>query len=538
MVVRSLFLLCVFCLAGCASSGGGGKAAKSKVPPKKDATYFYLLSENDIRRNDIKAAFRHLDEAIAREPRSPHLRYKRATLHIIGGDLQKAEADLKEALVADPKDGLSWMLLGKIQQAQNRRDEAIASYQKAAQILPDSDEAFILLMEACLAVQDFVRAEGLVRSWQRANPESPTPLFYDAWLAENYSKNLSRAAENYRKILELDPDNIRAMGFLGEIYLKTGNQKGVLEVFRQMEALAPDDMPLQLKIALTYYEHKQFDKAIEKFRQVLKITPESDRVRYYLGVIYENLKRDSEAVGEFEQIPPKSNFYKDAALHRAYIRQRAGDADGAIRLLEEAIRIKPEVSLFYEYLAEIHQEQKNGDLAEQSLRRGLAKSPEKETLYYQLGLIQDQKKDQDGAVRSMREVLKLNPKNANALNYIGYVYADRGEQLDEALNLLNQAIQIKPGDGYITDSLGWAHFKKGDVEKALVLIERAHTMVPDEPTVLEHLGDIHLSLKQPKSRDRARRYFQQALAQLNKKKKTDDVERDKQRIQNKMRGLP
>jgi Flp pilus assembly protein TadD len=87
--------------------------------------------------------------------------------------------------------------------------------------------------------------------------------------------------------------------------------------------------------------------------------------------------------------------------------------------------------------------------------------------------------------------LEIKPDNAQALNYIGYTYADRGINLDEAEALIKQALQLKADDGYITDSLGWVYFKKGDFEKAVAELEKAQHLAPDDPVIAEHLGDAY-----------------------------------------------
>ena len=113
----------------------------------------------------------------------------------------------------------------------------------------------------------------------------------------------------------------------------------------------------------------------------------------------------------------------------------------------------------------------------------------------------------------MKALIKLNPEHANALNYLGYTYADLGINLDEAERLIKEALKYKPDDGYITDSLGWVYFKKGLFNEALNLLKKAVELVPDDPIMLEHLGDTYL-----KTNDRvnALKFYKRSLK--NKKK--------------------
>jgi len=103
----------------------------------------------------------------------------------------------------------------------------------------------------------------------------------------------------------------------------------------------------------------------------------------------------------------------------------------------------------------------------------------------------DKKGDLTRSVESMRLVISLEPENAEALNYLGYTYADKGIHLDEAEGLIRKALLIRPEDGYIVDSLGWVYFKQGRYEEALRELERAESLIPDDPVILEHLGDVY-----------------------------------------------
>jgi Tfp pilus assembly protein PilF len=98
----------------------------------------------------------------------------------------------------------------------------------------------------------------------------------------------------------------------------------------------------------------------------------------------------------------------------------------------------------------------------------------------------------------METVLDIDPQNADALNFIGYSYADRGIHLDRAEQMIIQALKIKPDNGYILDSLGWVHFKKNQYDSALKHLQRARQLLPDDANIMEHLGDVYLKIGQDK----------------------------------------
>ena len=96
----------------------------------------------------------------------------------------------------------------------------------------------------------------------------------------------------------------------------------------------------------------------------------------------------------------------------------------------------------------------------------------------------------------MREAIKTDNKHANAYNYLGYLFADKGINLDEAVELVKKALEIEPENGFFLDSLGWAYFKKGEIKLAREKILEAIKFSPNDPTIREHMGDIYIKLNQ------------------------------------------
>ena len=98
----------------------------------------------------------------------------------------------------------------------------------------------------------------------------------------------------------------------------------------------------------------------------------------------------------------------------------------------------------------------------------------------------------DDAVNAFRRVIALDPKHAEAYNYVGYMYAERGQNLDEAVTLIGKALELEPENGYFIDSLGWAYYQQGKYADALRELKRAVDRTKEDPVILEHLGDAYL----------------------------------------------
>jgi len=131
-------------------------------------------------------------------------------------------------------------------------------------------------------------------------------------------------------------------------------------------------------------------------------------------------------------------------------------------------------------------------------------------------------------VKHLKKVIEINPKHADALNYLGYSYAEKGINLEDAHSLINRALDLKPDSGYIIDSLGWVFYKLGKYDEALKNLLRASEIVKDDPVILEHVGDVYNSVGQ---KENAKKYWEKAI-ELNEKE-----EGLKERVEKKIQNL-
>jgi tetratricopeptide (TPR) repeat protein len=157
------------------------------------------------------------------------------------------------------------------------------------------------------------------------------------------------------------------------------------------------------------------------------------------------------------------------------------------------------------------------------LQAMLAENSADVEVLYQLGVLYGINKDMDRSLFYMNRVLEYNPENAQALNYVGYTWVERGENLDQAEELIEQAVRLSPRDGYIADSLGWVYYMRARplidgarrseglelLEKAIVQLVLAMELTGGDPVVSEHLGDVYFLMDE---RQRALHYYEEADA--------------------------
>ncbi|MEK7773610.1 MAG: tetratricopeptide repeat protein, partial [Deltaproteobacteria bacterium] len=160
--------------------------------------------------------------------------------------------------------------------------------------------------------------------------------------------------------------------------------------------------------------------------------------------------------------------------------------------MNEAVRLKPDNVDLLKLLVSVYREAKKYADGISVMEKAIKISPKDPELYFQLGVLYDDSRMEDKVVEAMYKVLDIDAGHANALNYIGYTYAERGIKLDEAERLVKKALEIKPDSGHIMDSLGWVYYKRGEFGKAVVELEKATRLLPEDPIVMEHLGDAYL----------------------------------------------
>jgi Flp pilus assembly protein TadD len=150
----------------------------------------------------------------------------------------------------------------------------------------------------------------------------------------------------------------------------------------------------------------------------------------------------------------------------------------------------PKVRL-YRVLAYTHEKGGQPLHAIEALEKAKALAPHDTNVRFDLGVLYDKQGRAAEAEAEMTAVIERDPRHARALNYLGYTWAERGLNLDEAEALIRRALEVDPDDGYYVDSLGWVQFRRGHYDEAVATLEHAVELVPEDPVITEHLGDAY-----------------------------------------------
>jgi tetratricopeptide (TPR) repeat protein len=231
------------------------------------------------------------------------------------------------------------------------------------------------------------------------------------------------------------------------------------------------------------------DRILEAERRVGELArpdqPESIELRGHVAIAAERWSAAREEIRKLRTAGETAL----ADLLEAEVLIRSGRPGKAAGKVEEAVAaVGPEARL---RLAEVYYESERSGEGERLLREWVAAEPRNPDARFHLGAFVYRSGEFAGAEKELREAIRLEPDHGPALNFLGYSLAERGERLEEALDLIQRALAGDPWNGAYLDSLGWVYVRLGRYEEARPPLERAAREHPADPVVLEHLGDLY-----------------------------------------------
>jgi tetratricopeptide (TPR) repeat protein len=526
----SLLVLTILTLSGCAAFPLRNDATHPQPVPEQSpdgAAFHYSLSILSALNENLEEAIREMEKARRRDPSSPYLAKEIASLYMEKGEPGKALAICKKNLEEHPDDIDTLLLLGELYlhlkdfknaAEQYRRvidldtnniaarfylgtchaelkqiDKAVAVFQELLQIDPNHFMTNYYLARILADQQRFDEAEAAFKKTLALRPDFETAMIDLARLYEQ-QKKITPAIEIYNAMKELLPPRPMARIRLGELFLREKRYDEAESEFREVLKLDPANRDVRLTLGLIFLERGQHGKAIEAIAALVKEYPMEYRLVYLLGTTYEESRADEKAVEILKRIPVTADEFTNAQIRIAMILKRQKRAIEAVDSLVAAIRKKNDAPGLYAYLASLYGEEKRFPAAEAILREGLGIIPDSVDLHYGLGVLFEKTDRFEETISAMQAVLKIDPNHAEALNFIGYLYADRGIHLDEAERMIKRALALKPGNGYMIDSLGWVYFRQNRLDAAIRYLKEASEALPEDAAIIEHLGDVYLRM--------------------------------------------
>lgn len=315
-----------------------------------------------------------------------------------------------------------------------------------------------------------------------------------------------RVADGYARWLSRNKDDAAAQAVYENFNAKLARHPLVLEGIRDTKAgkkLTPLADSPQAGAAEALYgigasltRRGGEDLALVYLQLALYLKPDHSLALLSLADLYESVKKPAMAIKVYERVPAASPLKRNAQIQQATDLDAVDRSEEAIRILKGVISEDPKDLEAIMALGNIERGKKKFADCAQTYTQGIdvqaaqGDKPNWVSFYFR-GICQERSKQWAKAEADMRKALALQPEQPHVLNYLGYSWIDQGINLDEAMKMIKRAVDQRPDDGYIVDSLGWAYYRIGNFEDAVKTLERAIDLKPEDPTINDHLGDAY-----------------------------------------------
>jgi len=418
------------------------------------------------------------------------------------------------------------------------RDYASAAdvFSKALALKPDNIQIKRLLAQNLMWSGKFDQALKLYQELVEADPKDAQAQLK---MSEIYrqKKMYDKSREALAKAKELDSDNIEIRYDEVNLLEAEGKSEAAIATLKKLlddtarknynAAEKASRTVLLERLAGLYRDARQFPKAVEALRQIAEVDPAAEaRVSANIVETYRVGKDFKSALTEADAAVKK--FPKDRVVrvvHASLLADMGRVDDGAAEIRELLTGDKDRET--YLTLAQIYEKGKNFAEMQKALdaaEKLSERKQEKETIFFMRGAMFEKMKQFTKAEAEFRKVLDVNAQNAGALNYLGYMLADRNVRLEEASDLIRKAVELDPDNGAYLDSLGWVYYRMDKLDEAEKNLRQSIERINGDPTVYDHLGDVYL--KQGKVKD-AIAQWQQSLKEW---EKTPQAEADPEEV--------
>lgn len=314
-----------------------------------------------------------------------------------------------------------------------------------------------------------------------------------------------RAAQSYAGLLARQGEKDKALDVLAradELFSGRVQIAALREKIEKGEKIAPlvatpaqgaAEVLLDLGAALNRGGGETFVRLY--LRMALALRPDSDSALIQLASVAEQMHNPEEAIELYKKVPHDSPVHRIAELQLGLNLADLGNQEEAVTRLKSALADDPDDMRAYLALGGVYQAQKDYRAAADIYDRAAARLENPTRIdwnvFYQRGIAYERLKEWDKAEPNFLKALELYPDQPQVMNYLGYSWVDMDIKLEEGLDLIKKAVDLRPSDGYIVDSLGWAYYRMGRYDEAVTELERAVSLMPGDAILNDHLGDAY-----------------------------------------------
>jgi tetratricopeptide (TPR) repeat protein len=522
-------LALAFLLAFQAAAMAQGAVATRTTQPLEPADSLegnYLAAIVAGAGRDLGAASTYLREAIKGDPQNADLLERGFVAFLADGAMSDAFRAAEKLVQRDASNGLAQLALGI-------RAIKLKNYQQARTHLQRGGRGRAADITATLLSAWSYAGSGqstrALETLDRLRGEASYNLFrdYHAGLILDVAGRKADAEKRLKSAYDAEKTTLRLVDLWARMQARNGNFEGAAATYGDFDRLLPnhpiirdglakvaarETPPRQIGNAqqgaaevlygLASAGNRQGDEAaaLLYLRLAIYLDPGHDLAILTLGDILERARQPEDAVSVYERMPPSSPLRSNAEIQAGLALETLGRSEEAVKHLKALIAERPNDVDALSALGNVYRSRKlfqeAAEVYDQAIGKLAAPGRANWDLFYFRGIARERIKRWPEAEADLRKALELMPEplgreRALVLNYLGYSLVDQHLKLDEALGMLRRAVELRPRDGYITDSLGWAYYRLGRYDEALRELERATELRPADPVINDHLGDVY-----------------------------------------------
>lgn len=476
---------------------------------------------------DGEAALREFSEAAATQPADSELALEVGERFIAARKLDEALEVLSKAAEQPGVSGDVLARLASVQASTGRTNEAVATARRALTSRPGSPEATRTLFLLLMREKSFDDARGVVeRALAQTNPPPEFLVLLSEFhlalgQAQPEQRDSSRASalSALKRSLALKPGDPDLRNKMADGFFLLGETEQASAIYLELLKQYPDNevvrTSVRAKLIETYLRGEDRSQAAAQLEQVLRDNPANAQAYYVLGGLFFEQREWEKAADRYGKAVLFNPDFEPAYYDLALAQVNSDDPVAALRTLARA-KERFGATFSYEFVAGMAETTRSNYVAaikHLTAAEVIAAASDRqrlsEVLFYQLGAVHERVGNYEQAARYLERALDTAPEFAEAMNYLGYMWAERGENLERAHQLLIRAVELQPDNPAYLDSLAWVLFKLGRPAEALPHMEKSIALMePPDAVLYDHLGDIQSALG---NANKARAAWQRAL---------------------------
>ena len=478
---------------------------------EKDPAIFFALAKCYSQLGKHAPAIEAAKEAVRRSPEKNDYRRLLADVYLAAFEVDSAATQYEELLKQDSNSVEVWYTLARLYQTR-RPLKALDAYENIVARFGPQWEVLLQMAEMYNALGKFDKAAGALQSMATIDPGNAE---LKRSLAQAYIRiqKYDEAYEILNELKERNPDNLEYLGDIATIHLLKREYAKAAETFEVILMNDSLNIDAKLRVGEMYFGQLEKDStlipvAISVFERIREKHPEDWRSYWFLGAVGAVAHIDSIALPNLKKVTELASWNSDGWIYLTSVLMEKNANSEVVTLLESALKVLPDDFRVNFFLGVAYSRLNKNIEAVRVLEHAHDLNSKDINAISQLALVYDNMKKHDESDNLYEEALKIDSANPTLLNNYSYSLADRGLQLQRALEMARKAVEAQPDSASFLDTIGWVYYQLGEYEEAETYIKRAIEKGDVNPVLYEHLGDVYYKMN---DKDKAVEEWSRAL---------------------------